>query len=90
MHLTLGFNMLHFHDPWIFDLWLMWLLITIGYYHKTSNISRTAVGNEIVDNYIFILNFTPGFNGLSEDNCKGIQETFKFWDLVRFILEVLR
>ena len=27
-------------------------------------------------NYIFILNLTPGFNGLSEDNCKGIQEPF--------------
>ena len=44
----------------------------------------------MVDNYIFILNLTPGFNGLSEDNCKRIQETFKFWDLVRLILEVLR
>ena len=41
-------------------------------------------------NYIFILNLTPGFNGLSEDNCKRIQETFKFWDSVRLILEVLR
>ena len=40
-------------------------------------------------NYIFILNLTPGFNGLSEDNCKRIQETFKLWDLVRLILEVL-
>ena len=38
--------------------------------------------------YIFILNLTPGFNGLSEDNFKRIQETFKFWDLVRLILEV--
>ena len=49
---------------------------------KTSNISRTLVGNKIVDNsdvvraacrrcsnYIFILNLTPGFNGLTEDNC---------------------
>ena len=27
---------------------------------------------------------------MSEDNCKRIQETFKFWDLVRLILEVLR
>ena len=35
-------------------------------YSKTSNISRTLVGNEIVDN------LTPGFNGLSEDNCKRI------------------
>ena len=37
-------------------------------------------------NYIFILNLTPAFNGRSEDNCKRIQETSKFWDLVRLIL----
>ena len=73
-------------------------------YCKTSNISHTIVGNNIVDNsrcswsiacrrcsnYIFILNLTPGFNGLSKDNYERIQETFKLWDLVRFILEVLR
>ena len=66
-------------------------------YRKTSNISRTLLGNKIVDNSdvvgaspVIILNLTPGFNGLSEDNCKRIQETFKFWDLVRLILEVLR
>ena len=73
------------------------------WYRKTSNISRTLVGNKIVDNscswsiacrhcsnYIFILNLTPGFNGLSEDNCKRIQETFKLLELVRLILGVLR
>ena len=71
-------------------------------YLKTFNISRTLVGNTNVDNSevvgaspvgtapIFILNLTPGFNGLSEDNCKRIQETFKCWDLVRLILEVLQ
>ena len=41
-------------------------------------------------NYIFILDLTPGFNGLGEDNYKMIRETFKFWDLVRLILETLR
>ena len=74
-------------------------------YRKTSNISSTLVCNKIVDNsdvvgasiacrrcskYIFILNLTPGFNGLSDDNCKRIQETFKFWDLVELMLEGLR
>ena len=51
-------------------------------YRKTSNISRTLVGNKIVDNsdvvgaslvcsnYIFILDLPPGYNGLSKDNCK--------------------
>ena len=72
-----------------------------GTYRKTSNISCTLVGNKIVDNsdvvgcrrcsnYIFILNLTPGFNGLSDDNCKRIQETFKFWDLMQLIQEILR
>ena len=41
-------------------------------------------------NYIFILNLTSGFNGLSKDNYKTRRETFKFWDLVRLILEILR
>ena len=70
--------------------------------NKTSNISSNLVGNKIVDNwdvvgaspvgaanYIFILDLTPGFNGLSKDNCKTRLETFKFWDLMRLILEVL-
>ena len=39
-------------------------------------------------NYIFILNLTPGFNGLCKDICKTTWETFKFWYLVWLILEV--
>ena len=41
-------------------------------------------------NYIFILNWTPGFNGLGKDNYKMRREAFKFWGLVRIILETLR
>ena len=41
-------------------------------------------------NYIFILNLTPGFNGLGKDNYKMRREALKFWDLVRLILETLR
>ena len=41
-------------------------------------------------NYIFILDLTPGFNGLGKDNCKTGRETFMFWDLVHFISEVWR
>ena len=73
--------------------------------HQTSNISRTFVGNKIVDhsdacswsiacrrcsNYIFIRDLTPGFNGLGNDNRKTGRESFKFWDLVRLILGILR
>ena len=40
-------------------------------------------------NYIFILNLLPGFIGLGKDNCKMRWESFKFWDLVRLLLEIL-
>ena len=76
----------------------------ISEYCQTSNISRTLVGNKAVDDsdvvvaspvgaaptYIFILNLTPGFKGLGEDNCKTGWETFKSWDLVQLILEAWR
>ena len=71
-------------------------------YPQTSDIRHTLVGNKIVDhpdvvwsiacwrcsNYIFILDLTLGFNGLSRDNCKTRWEIFKCWDLVWLILEV--
>ena len=68
-------------------------------YRQVSNIRRTLVGNYIVDHsdgvgaapiYIFILDLTPGFNELGKDSCKTRREFFKFWDLVRLILETLR
>ena len=40
--------------------------------------------------YIIMLDSTLGFNRLGKDNCKTRRETFKFWDLVRLILEVWR
>ena len=67
------------------------------HYHKVSNIRSTWVGNKIVDHshvvgaapttYIFILNLTPGFNGLGKGNCKTRRETFMFGDWVPRILE---
>ena len=66
---------------------------------QICNISRTLVGNNIVDhsdvdgacrrcsNYIFFLGLTPGFNGLDKDNCKTRREIFKFGDLVRLIYQ---
>ena len=61
--------------------------------NQTCNISRTLVGNTILDrsavvgasryfNYIFILYLTPGFNGLDKDSCKTRRETFKVWHLM--------
>ena len=71
-------------------------------YHQTSNIRRTLIGNtpvvslrcswsiacRLCSNYIFILNLTPGCNELGKGKCKTRRETFRVWDLVRFILEV--
>ena len=71
---------------------------------ETSNISRNLNGQKSCwslrcslsiacrryYDYIFILDLTPGFNGLDQDNCKTKLGSNKFWDLVRLILEVLR
>ena len=69
-----------------------------------SNISCTLVGNLIVCwslrcswsiacrrcfNYI-ILGLTPDFNILHKDNCKPRRETFKLWNSVCLIWEILR
>ena len=59
-----------------------------GTYHQVSDISVTLIGNKIVDH--FNLDFTPGFIGLGKDICKTRQEKFKFGDLVRLILDILR
>ena len=73
-------------------------------YRQVSNIRRTLVVNKNVDHsdvvgaspvgaaptYIFILDLTSGFIGLGKDSCKMRRETFKFGDLVRLILEILR
>ena len=34
----------------------------------------------LASNYIFILDWTPGFNWLGKDNCKARRETFKVWE----------
>ena len=41
-------------------------------------------------NCIFILDFTPGFNGLGKDSCKTKRETFRFQYLVQLMVEVRR
>ena len=40
--------------------------------------------------YIVILFLTPGFNRMGKDKCKTRWESFKFWDLVHLILEILK
>ena len=47
-----------------------------------------SIARRRCSNYIFILDLTHGINGLDKDSCKTRRETFKFWYLVRFILEV--
>ena len=41
-------------------------------------------------NYIVILDLNPGFNGLGKDDYKTRRESFKFWDYVRLLLDILR
>ena len=59
-------------------------------YRQASNISRTLVGKKIVDysyvvgaslTYIFILDITPGLNGLGKENtrCVKKQSSFGIW-----------
>ena len=49
-----------------------------------------SIASRRCSNYIFILNLTPGFNGLGKENYNMRREASKFWDLVRLILETLR
>ena len=72
-------------------------------YCQISTIRHPLVGNKIVDhsrcsssiacwccsNDIFILNLTPGFNGLGKDNYKRRRETLKFLPEASFGLRVL-
>ena len=76
----------------------------ISIYRQVSNIRHTLVGNKIVHHSDVVgasptgdapttssfSTLTPGFNGLGKDNCQTRRETFKFGDLVRLILEILR
>ena len=79
----------------------IWYQIPHLNFDQISNIRRALVGNKIVDYSdvvraspvgaaptTSILDLTPGFNGLGKDNYKTGRESFKFWDLVRFVLEI--
>ena len=39
--------------------------------------------------YIFILDPTPAFNGFGKVNCKMRWESFKFWDVVPYIRDLI-
>ena len=78
---------------------IIWLI-----YRQNSNIRRTLVGSNIVDNSDVVgasavgavpttssnLDLTHGFNGLGKDNYKTRRETFYFWNSVRLVLKVWR
>ena len=74
---------------------------TLHMYRQTSYISCKLVSHTLVDRSdVFgaspvgaaptTSSLTPGFNGLGKDKCMTRRGTFKFSDLVRFILEVWR
>ena len=77
-----GFSLvLHcFHRSRTEDQWISRCLLKYGW----------SIACQCCSNYIFILNLTLGFNWLVKDNCKTRWETFKFWDLMHLILEILR
>ena len=64
-------------------------------YRQVSNITRTLVGNKIVNHSDVVgaapsfSTWTPGFIGFGKDNCTTRRETFKFGNLVQLILEIL-
>ena len=71
-------------------------------YRQVSNIRHTLVGNKIVD-HSDVVGASPvgaasttsslsthGFIGWGQNNHKTRREAFKFWDLGRLILDILR
>ena len=72
------------------------------FYRQTSSIRPTLVGNTSTDhsvepaaspvgaaqNYIYILDLIPGYNGLGKDNVKTEWEISNFCNFVRLVLEV--
>ena len=82
---------------WYLFLWKQWFVIPSDLQYK-SHLSRQrncwslrhswSITCRRCSNYIFILDLTPGFNGLGINNCKMRRETLKCWDLVCLILEV--
>ena len=81
---------------------LFWInpQVPCSYHRQTSNIRHTSEGNTIIDHSDAVgaapvgllqlhLHSRPGFSGLGKDNCKTRQRSFKLWDLVRLILEIL-
>ena len=76
---------------WHIDDWYITWYTCNKDYHQVSNIRHTNISTcRRCSNYIFILHSTLGFNILRKDNCKPRRETFKFWNLVRLISEILR
>ena len=71
----------------------VYLATRIKIYRQVSKLSSFRCSWSIAcpccSNYIFILDLTPGFNGLVKGNCKMRRESFKCWYLVRLILEIL-
>ena len=88
----------------ITDLQMCWKDGATCEYRQVSNIRLTSAGNKFVDHSDVVeaspvgaapttSSFStklPGINSLCKYNCKTRRGTFKFGDLVRLILEILR
>ena len=78
-----------FKDPLFQIKHLLCIVLLSGFQSSPGALRCTwSIACRRCSNYMFVLNSTPGFNGLGKGNCKTREETFKFLDLVCLILEV--
>ena len=92
--MMMAFIALYVHHPlqYSVDIYDNWLCLQT---HLSSKITLLmtqmwSIACRRCSNYIFILNLTPDFNRLGQNNWKTRRETFMFWNLVRIILDISR
>ena len=64
---------------------VMWKMFPFDDVNMWSLRCSWSIACRRCSNYIFILNLTPGFNGLAKGNCRTRRQSLKFLDLVQLI-----
>ena len=75
------------------EFWKFWAIFSKKVWYwgfVCHNDTYRKISNMRCSNYIFISDLTSDVNGLDKDNCKTRRYWFKFWYLVRLILEIWR
>ena len=92
--MMMAFIVLYVHHPLLcsVDIYDNWLCLQTHLIRKIPLLMTQmwSIACRRCSNYIFILDLTPHFNGLGQNNWKARRETFMFWNLVRIILYILR